>query len=144
MLTNVLTEKKMSLSETVLHSCMFGSLGGTERLLLATMPCDRYLAICNPLHYTAIMNWNIFPGLEALFWITGFAVTLWSLYWYWIWLSVASMGLPKAISTLSYPLIVMTTFCGILAIMYVLLPANNSLNLNNHERSWSGSSWKLR
>ncbi|KAK4808518.1 LOW QUALITY PROTEIN: hypothetical protein QYF61_005835 [Mycteria americana] len=58
--------EKVSLLGTVLHSCMFGSLGGTEHLLLAMMLCDRYLAIRNPLNYTATMKQNIIPGLAAL------------------------------------------------------------------------------
>ena len=40
------------------------------------------------------------------------------------------MGLQKVMSTRSSPLIVIATFYGILAIMYALPPANNSLNLN--------------
>ncbi|XP_042331565.1 olfactory receptor 10AG1-like [Sceloporus undulatus] len=41
-------------------------LGGTECLLLAAMAYDRYVAICHPLYYKAIMNRQLCLGLLSL------------------------------------------------------------------------------
>ncbi|XP_044295632.1 olfactory receptor 10AG1-like [Varanus komodoensis] len=41
-------------------------LGGTECLLLAAMAYDRYVAICNPLHYVLIMNKQFCSALITL------------------------------------------------------------------------------
>lgn len=93
------------------------------------MPCDHYLAICNPLHYTAIMNQNIFAGLAALFWITGFAVTLVIIV---LMLNFTFCGLNGAAESnfCSFISPHCDQFYGILVIMYVLPLASNSLNLN--------------
>ncbi|XP_044127311.1 olfactory receptor 1020-like [Bufo gargarizans] len=48
------------------------ALGGTECLLLAVMAYDRYIAICNPLHYRAIMDWRLCVGLVTRCWIISF------------------------------------------------------------------------
>ncbi|XP_076793521.1 olfactory receptor 6F1 [Arvicanthis niloticus] len=48
------------------------SLGCTEYFLLAAMAYDRYLAICFPLHYQAIMNSLLSAQLALSSWICGF------------------------------------------------------------------------
>ncbi|KAM4749360.1 olfactory receptor 11L1-like [Rhinophrynus dorsalis] len=48
----------------------------TEGLLLTAMSYDRYLAICKPLHYTAIMNFTFCQHLVQCSWMLGFFVTL--------------------------------------------------------------------
>ncbi|XP_025072084.1 olfactory receptor 2F1-like [Alligator sinensis] len=52
------------------------SLGGIEFILLATMAYDRYVAICNPLHYTAIMSKRVCIQLAASSWAVGFLSSL--------------------------------------------------------------------
>ncbi|ELW53721.1 Olfactory receptor 10AG1 [Tupaia chinensis] len=49
---------------------IFFTLGGTECLLLAVMAYDRYVAICNPLHYALVMNHKVCIQLVAASWIT--------------------------------------------------------------------------
>ncbi|XP_053552622.1 olfactory receptor 1361-like [Bombina bombina] len=49
----------------------FVSLGVTEILLLAVMALDRYLAICNPLHYTSVMNKTVCITLVIGCWVTA-------------------------------------------------------------------------
>ncbi|KAE8587957.1 hypothetical protein XENTR_v10022226 [Xenopus tropicalis] len=53
----------------------FSSLGETECSLLAIMVFDRYLAIHNPLRYSAIMTHRFCTGLAALPWIIGFVIS---------------------------------------------------------------------
>ncbi|XP_006165862.2 olfactory receptor 10AG1-like [Tupaia chinensis] len=48
----------------------FLMFGGTECLLLTVMAYDRYVAICNPLHYALVMNHKVCSQLVAASWIT--------------------------------------------------------------------------
>ncbi|XP_067386623.1 olfactory receptor 10C1-like [Emydura macquarii macquarii] len=57
MLANLLSENKtMCFVGCAVQMYFFLFFGVTEFCLLASMAYDRYRAICNPLHYTAIMN----------------------------------------------------------------------------------------
>ncbi|XP_037704152.1 olfactory receptor 6C74-like [Choloepus didactylus] len=47
-------------------------LGASEFYLLAAMSYDRYVAICKPLHYTAIMNSKVCVHLVLSCWLAGF------------------------------------------------------------------------
>ncbi|XP_004470846.1 olfactory receptor 4K13-like [Dasypus novemcinctus] len=51
-------------------------LGGSEMTLLIVMAVDRYIAICKPLHYTAIMNRRVLTGSMLLSWAVGFVHTV--------------------------------------------------------------------
>ncbi|XP_043836472.1 olfactory receptor 4K13-like [Dromiciops gliroides] len=51
-------------------------LGGSEMTLLIVMAVDRYVAICKPLHYMAIMNHRILVGSVLLSWTIGFVHTM--------------------------------------------------------------------
>ncbi|XP_063313138.1 olfactory receptor 6B1-like [Pelobates fuscus] len=55
---------------------VFGSLISTECFLLAVMSYDRYLAICNPLHYNVLMNSRICFKLAVLSWLLGFLLSV--------------------------------------------------------------------
>ncbi|XP_073940918.1 olfactory receptor 12D3-like [Castor canadensis] len=59
---------------TQLH--FFHFLGCTEALLLTIMGFDRFMAICNPLHYPVIMNLQLCVLLAAVAWITSFFYAL--------------------------------------------------------------------
>ncbi|KAG8537414.1 hypothetical protein GDO81_024560 [Engystomops pustulosus] len=48
------------------------ALGGTECLLLAVMAYDRYTAICNPLHYTTIIDKRLCVGMVTGCWVLSF------------------------------------------------------------------------
>ncbi|KAM4053021.1 olfactory receptor 5M5-like [Anomaloglossus baeobatrachus] len=57
MLVNLLFEhSSISLPACIVQLYVFLSLAASESSLLATMAYDRYVAICNPLKYTAIMT----------------------------------------------------------------------------------------
>ncbi|XP_030047867.1 olfactory receptor 12D2-like [Microcaecilia unicolor] len=47
-------------------------LGTTEACLLAVMGYDRYVAICNPLRYTEIMNRRLCVQMVVTIWFIGF------------------------------------------------------------------------
>ncbi|XP_023443139.3 olfactory receptor 6C4-like [Dasypus novemcinctus] len=49
-------------------------LGATEFYLLAAMSYDRYVAICRPLHYTAVMSRRLCIQLVLCCWFSGFLV----------------------------------------------------------------------
>ncbi|XP_065409693.1 olfactory receptor 6E1-like [Chrysemys picta bellii] len=53
------------------QSVLYFILGTTEFLLLAVMSFDRYVAICNPLQYTAIMSGQVCTLLALGSWIGG-------------------------------------------------------------------------
>ncbi|XP_006110551.2 olfactory receptor 12D1-like [Pelodiscus sinensis] len=50
----------------------FHFLGSSEAILLAVMAYDRYVAICNPLHYRLVMNPQACLLLATATWVTGF------------------------------------------------------------------------
>nr|XP_012611301.2 olfactory receptor 10S1-like [Microcebus murinus] len=49
----------------------FHFLASTECFLYTVMAYDRYLAICQPLHYPVAMNRRVCAGLAAITWATG-------------------------------------------------------------------------
>nr|XP_003224593.1 PREDICTED: olfactory receptor 6F1-like [Anolis carolinensis] len=55
---------------------LFFALGSTECFLLATMAYDRYLAICRPLHYPALMTLQLTTWLVIAAWVGGFLAPL--------------------------------------------------------------------
>ncbi|ELW47844.1 olfactory receptor 6N2 [Tupaia chinensis] len=78
-----------TLLQTLLHECspisstmcfiqlyVFHSLGITECYLLCAMALDRYLAICQPLRYHAIMSRQVQLWLTGTSWVAGFSAAL--------------------------------------------------------------------
>ncbi|XP_030066630.1 olfactory receptor 5V1-like [Microcaecilia unicolor] len=55
---------------TQMYLFLFGT--GTEIYLLTAMAYDRFVAICNPLHYTITMNRNVCITLASVSWMFGF------------------------------------------------------------------------
>ncbi|CAI9592236.1 unnamed protein product, partial [Staurois parvus] len=66
----------MSLAGCVIQFIFFVISEGSECLLLTVMSYDRYLAICNPLHYASIMGSGICQKLSILAWTPSFLYSL--------------------------------------------------------------------
>ncbi|XP_040830735.1 olfactory receptor 2T27-like [Ochotona curzoniae] len=49
----------------------FFTLGGAECILLTFMAYDRYVAVCNPLRYTVVMNHAVCVQMAAASWLGG-------------------------------------------------------------------------
>ncbi|XP_053568941.1 olfactory receptor 2B2-like [Bombina bombina] len=69
-------KKAISFGECAAQMYISLSLGETECILLAIMGYDRYIAICYPLHYTAIINRTSCIRIAAGTWICGFLLSI--------------------------------------------------------------------
>ncbi|KAM4691789.1 olfactory receptor 11L1-like [Rhinophrynus dorsalis] len=66
----------LSLLSCITQLYFFSAATVTECLLLSAMSYDRYLAICYPLHYTSIMDFQICILLTVWPWILGFTLSV--------------------------------------------------------------------
>ncbi|XP_070471452.1 olfactory receptor 2F1-like [Equus przewalskii] len=74
MLVHFLLEKKtISFSRCATQLFFSLALGGTEFLLLAAMAYDRYVAVCDPLRYVAVMGPRRCTALAMVSWLVGLA-----------------------------------------------------------------------
>ncbi|XP_007956186.1 olfactory receptor 10AG1-like [Orycteropus afer afer] len=81
MLINLWTQKRnISLFKCATQMCFVLILAGTECLLLAVMAYDRYVAICNPLHYPLVMNHRLCIQLVIGSWIIGIPIQIGETY----------------------------------------------------------------
>ncbi|XP_055993561.1 olfactory receptor 10AG1-like [Sorex fumeus] len=72
MLKNLWTrERNISLLACATQMSFVLMLGNVECLLLTVMAYDRYVAICNPLHYPLVMNQKFCLQLVAACWLIG-------------------------------------------------------------------------
>ncbi|KAM5225811.1 olfactory receptor 10AG1-like [Hipposideros larvatus] len=69
-------DRSISMLDCATQMCFFLVLGATECFLLAVMAYDRYVAICNPLHYPLIMNHKMCIQLAVGSWIIGIPVQI--------------------------------------------------------------------
>ncbi|XP_074083937.1 olfactory receptor 10AG1-like [Macrotis lagotis] len=75
MFTNHLTQRRnISFLACAIQLCFFLIWGGTECFLLAVMAYDRYMAICNPLNYSLIMNQKFCICLVVACWISAIPI----------------------------------------------------------------------
>lgn len=82
MLSNLIrSPKTISFIGCLLQMYFFHSLGNTEGTLLTVMAIDRYVAICNPLHYPTIMTPRLCAQLSAGSCIFGFLILLPEIVW---------------------------------------------------------------
>ncbi|XP_069089351.1 olfactory receptor 5V1-like [Pleurodeles waltl] len=77
MLGNLLLERKtISIHGCIIQFSFFIFFASSECLLLSAMAYDRYVAICHPLRYAAIMNVSQCAQLAAVCWAGGFLNSL--------------------------------------------------------------------
>ncbi|XP_029442129.1 olfactory receptor 5V1-like [Rhinatrema bivittatum] len=73
LLAMLITQYKIiSFTQCITQMYLFLSCTGTEFYLLTSMAYDRYVAICNPLRYTIIMNRKVCIALAIVSWMIGF------------------------------------------------------------------------
>ncbi|KAM9121379.1 olfactory receptor 5AP2-like [Pangshura tecta] len=74
-LASLLTgDRNISITGCITQFYFLGLYVAAECFLLALMSYDRYLAICKPLHYIALMNVRICLQLAAVSWMSGFMI----------------------------------------------------------------------
>ncbi|KAM5171680.1 olfactory receptor 11L1-like [Mantella aurantiaca] len=66
----------MSFSGCMAQFYIFGGSESSECFILTVMAYDRYIAICNPLRYSSMMNMMLLVKLSIFSWVLGFSVTL--------------------------------------------------------------------
>ncbi|XP_029435929.1 olfactory receptor 2F2-like [Rhinatrema bivittatum] len=66
----------ISFTECIMQMYCFLACVEIEFMILTVMAYDRYIAICNPLRYTVIMNKRVCALLAAVSWATGFIEAL--------------------------------------------------------------------
>ncbi|XP_037693334.1 olfactory receptor 13-like isoform X2 [Choloepus didactylus] len=77
MLVNLLNPAKpISFAGCITQTFLFLTFAHTECLLLVVMSCDRYVAICHPLRYSAIMSWRVCSTLTVTSWVLGVLLAL--------------------------------------------------------------------
>ncbi|XP_053821371.1 olfactory receptor 4D1-like [Vidua chalybeata] len=73
LLSGLLTQHTIiSFNQCFLQMFFFHFIAGAMSFLLLGMTVDRYVAICEPLRYLSIMNWNTCTALVAAAWLGGF------------------------------------------------------------------------
>ncbi|NXA16230.1 O1020 protein, partial [Sapayoa aenigma] len=65
-------DRSISVSRCLTQYYFFGCLAAAECYLLAAMSYDRYLAVCDPLHYLSHMDTRLCLQLAAACWVSGF------------------------------------------------------------------------
>ncbi|XP_006887231.1 PREDICTED: olfactory receptor 9A4-like [Elephantulus edwardii] len=70
----------VSLRGCVAQLFLYLAVGTAEFSLLAVMAVDRYVAVCNPLRYSAVMNSHACTSLVACSWVFGFLFQIWPVY----------------------------------------------------------------
>ncbi|KAM9121520.1 olfactory receptor 10A4-like [Pangshura tecta] len=82
LLVHLLVEQKtISIVGCAVQMYVFTIMGLTECCLLAVMAYDRYIAICNPLHYRTIMSGRMCVQLAGAAWTIGISVEVAETTW---------------------------------------------------------------
>ncbi|XP_026574995.1 olfactory receptor 14A16-like [Pseudonaja textilis] len=69
MINSLIDTRHISYFGCVAQVFLFVSFAASDFSLLTVMAYDRYVAICNPLHYEMVMNWKACTEIIILVWI---------------------------------------------------------------------------
>ncbi|KAM4749236.1 olfactory receptor 6N1-like [Rhinophrynus dorsalis] len=64
----------ISVTGCLIQFYLLGVPTSAQCFLLAAMSFDRYVAICNPLHYTSVMTFNLQLRIVFFCWLSGFTL----------------------------------------------------------------------
>ncbi|KAM5148009.1 olfactory receptor 5B12-like [Mantella aurantiaca] len=67
----VTNSKSITLGACTAQVFFFLYFASSELFLLSAMSYDRYVAVCQPLHYTQIMSWRVCAHMASVIWILG-------------------------------------------------------------------------
>ncbi|KAM9254114.1 LOW QUALITY PROTEIN: olfactory receptor 2M5-like [Dugong dugon] len=68
--------KKISQISCGIQMLFYTAITGSESILLTLMSYDRYVAVCNPLRYSVIMNSRVCLHMATFSWVMGFLNSL--------------------------------------------------------------------
>ncbi|XP_032090552.1 olfactory receptor 14A16-like [Thamnophis elegans] len=71
MINSLMNTRQISYFGCVTQFFFFLCFEASDFSLLTVMAYDRYVAICNPLHYEMVMNWKHCAKIILLVWVTG-------------------------------------------------------------------------
>ncbi|XP_063158451.1 olfactory receptor 14C36-like [Candoia aspera] len=71
MINSLMDTRHISYFGCVAQLFLFTSFEASDISLLTVMAYDRYVAICNPLHYEMVMNWKACTRIVILVWVTS-------------------------------------------------------------------------
>ncbi|XP_063159092.1 olfactory receptor 14C36-like [Candoia aspera] len=70
MINSLMDTRRISYFGCVAQVFIFACFEASDLSLLTVMAYDRYVAICNPLHYEMVMNWKACTKTVVLVWVT--------------------------------------------------------------------------
>ncbi|XP_052027687.1 olfactory receptor 9A1-like [Apodemus sylvaticus] len=70
----------ISLSACCVQRYLYLSLGSSELILIGVMGVDHYVAVCNPLRYSVIMNSHSCTWMVTVSWVFGLLFQIWPVY----------------------------------------------------------------
>ncbi|XP_015261028.1 PREDICTED: olfactory receptor 14I1-like [Gekko japonicus] len=77
MINSLLNTRHISYSGCVAQVFFFHSFAASDFCVLTVMAYDRYMAICNPLHYEMIINRHVCSEMIVGVWVAGFLYAGW-------------------------------------------------------------------
>ncbi|XP_051843920.1 olfactory receptor 2D2-like [Antechinus flavipes] len=81
MLVHMLSSSKLiSFERCWMQLYIFGVIGISEGIFFAVMAYDRYIAICFPLRYMLILNWDLCVWLVVGAWASGFFFSIFHVF----------------------------------------------------------------